>query len=168
MSKQRDEKDWNIIDLISSHRQELMGFAAFLVLFFHIWVPLFRSVPILREGEGFFKRIIYFSVDIFFFVSGFGLPRAIGKQSIILFYYRRIRRFIFPFLFIALLSFFGLSLQSLSCIFCFLFITVFSLLQITPDYSPWLCLSYGYCLQCLQAVSSEKIFTEWLTVFRSF
>ena len=106
MSKLRDEKEWNIIDLISSHRQELMGLAAFLVLFFHIWVPLFRSVPILREGEGFFKRIIYFSVDIFFFVSGFGLPRAIRKQSIVLFYYRRIRRFIFPFLFIALLSFF--------------------------------------------------------------
>lgn len=106
MLKLRETKRWNIIELISSHRQELMGLAAFLVLFFHVWVPLFRSVPILREGEGFFKRIIYFCVDIFFFVSGFGLPRAMEEQSVFLFYYRRLRRFVFPFVLIALLSYF--------------------------------------------------------------
>lgn len=92
------------VELISSHRTELMGLSAFLVLFFHVWVPIFRSVPVLREGEGFFKRIIYFSVDIFFFLSGIGLPRAMQRSSLVEFYYRRIRRIAFPFLCAALLS----------------------------------------------------------------
>lgn len=94
----------NYAELISAHRAELMGLSAFLVLFFHVWVPLFRSVPVLRQGEGFFKRIIYFSVDIFFFLSGMGLPRSIEKSSLSEYYYRRIRRIAFPFLCAALLS----------------------------------------------------------------
>ena len=100
----QEDKKKNYAELISAHRAELMGLSAFLVLFFHVWVPLFRSVPVLRQGEGFFKRIIYFSVDIFFFLSGMGLPRSMEKSSLSEFYYRRIRRIAFPFLFAALLS----------------------------------------------------------------
>ncbi len=98
------EQKISYTELISAHRTELMGLSAFLVLFFHVWVPLFRSVPVLRQGEGFFKRTIYFSVDIFFFVSGIGLPRSMQRSSLVEFYYRRIRRIAFPFLCAALLS----------------------------------------------------------------
>ena len=102
MNQVRQKKGY--AELISAHRAELMGLSAFLVLFFHVWVPLFRSVPVLRQGEGFFKRIIYFSVDIFFLLSGMGLPQALEKSGLVEFYYHRIRRITFPFLCVALLS----------------------------------------------------------------
>ena len=94
----------NAAELISIHRTELMGLAAFLILFFHVWVPVFRSIPVLRQGEGFFKRISFLGVDVFFFLSGMGLPRSMKNHSLGEYYYRRIRRIIFPFICAALLS----------------------------------------------------------------
>ena len=94
----------NVSDLVGSHRTELMGLAAFLVLFFHVWTPVLRSIPVIGLGEGFFKRIIYFSVDIFFFVSGFGLSHVGKITSVKTFYYRRLRRIVFPFLLIGIFT----------------------------------------------------------------
>ncbi len=93
----------NLYTLICDSRTELMGIAALLILFFHTWTPLITNIPLLSFIEEFAKRTGFLGVDIFFFLSGMGLVSSRKKYKIGQFYYRRIRRLILPFVFIATL-----------------------------------------------------------------
>lgn len=91
------------LTLISKHRSSIMGFAALWILFFHMWQPLFASgsPAVLFYAENVVKRLGFEGVDIFFLLSGMGMTYAIGKHSLINFYYRRFKRLAVPFLCIA-------------------------------------------------------------------
>ncbi len=86
------------LKLLSDYRGAIMGFAALWIFIFHEWQPIFGGVGTLGWTEGFIKRIGFVGVDIFLMLSGMGLTYAIGKGSILNFYYRRIRRIYLPFL----------------------------------------------------------------------
>ena len=94
---------YNQLDLLSKHRNSIMGFAALLILFFHSWLPIFNTIPIIGEIENIFKKISFCGVDIFFFMSGIGLTFSISNHSISEFYYKRLKRVLIPFLLITII-----------------------------------------------------------------
>lgn len=96
----------DIFSMISRHRSEIMGFAALWIIFFHVWIPVFSSVPGLSFAESYIKRIGFCGVDIFFFLSGIGMVFAVGKSTLGQFYYRRIKRLILPFVLVGVLKMF--------------------------------------------------------------
>lgn len=82
-----------------------MGFAALWVLIFHEWVPVFEGSGKLQAAEEFVKRIGFCGVDIFLFLSGIGMTYAIKKtKSLSAFYYKRLKRILFPFITVAVVS----------------------------------------------------------------
>lgn len=81
-----------------------MGFAALNILFFHTWCKIFENTE-LWFLESFIKRIGFFGVDIFFFLSGFGLFFSIQSHSTLKFYCHRFRRLAIPCLTVALLRY---------------------------------------------------------------
>lgn len=75
--------------LLSKHRPELMGFAIICVCIFHINIDF--ANPILNT----FKSLGYSGVDIFFFVSGYGLYYSFMRDNNLQsFYKKRIYRII--------------------------------------------------------------------------
>lgn len=95
------EKDG--LKLISKYRTAIMGFAALWILYFHEGLMVFEKVPVIGKIELFLKSTGFCGVDIFLFLSGMGLTYAIQKSSLPMFYYKRIKRLIIPFLFMAIL-----------------------------------------------------------------
>ena len=94
--------------LLSKYRTAIMGFAALWILLFHVWQPLIpyssnAVVNIFVYLEHFNKEFGYSGVDIFFLLSGAGLTYAIKKESLPVFYARRLRRVLPPYLFLAVL-----------------------------------------------------------------
>ena len=78
----------NSINLVSKHRQKIMGIAIILIILFHSAF----TIPIISS----FFDTLYCGVDIFLFVSGFGIYVAIKKyNNTLLFYKKRISK-IFP------------------------------------------------------------------------
>jgi len=71
----------NILILLSKYRQALMGIAILWVMMFHL--PLRPGIPIIKE----FFNIGYGGVDIFLFLSGFGLYFSLSKKGIKLSHY---------------------------------------------------------------------------------
>lgn len=91
--------------LINKYRTALMGFAAIWILIFHEWVPVFEGFGKLQAAEEFVKRIGFCGVDIFLFLSGIGMTYAIKKsKSLSVFYYKRLKRILFPFITVAAVS----------------------------------------------------------------
>ena len=91
--------------LINKYRTALMGFAALWILIFHEWVPVFEGGGKLQAAEEFVKRIGFCGVDIFLFLSGIGMTYAIKKtRSLSAFYYKRLKRILFPFIAVAIVS----------------------------------------------------------------
>lgn len=91
--------------LINKYRTALMGFAALWILVFHEWVPVFEGYGKLQAAEEFVKRIGFCGVDIFLFLSGIGMTYAITKsKSLPAFYYKRLKRILFPFITVAVVS----------------------------------------------------------------
>lgn len=86
----------NALNLVSTYRNNIMGFAALWIWFFHEWNPVFKAVPGLSFAESFLK-VVPAGVDIFFFLSGMGLIYAIEKHSTLEFYKRRLSRVFLPF-----------------------------------------------------------------------
>lgn len=86
------------LNLISTWRGCIMGFAALWIWFFHEWIPVVDWVHNLCYVEDFIKRIGFAGVDIFFFLSGMGLVYAIERYSTAVFYQRRYARILPPFL----------------------------------------------------------------------
>lgn len=90
-----------LYDSISSHRGELMGFAALWILLFHEWSAVFSGVP--GSVERYITGTGFCGVDIFFFLSGMGMYHAMEKSPKAgRFYLRRFRRLFFPFVVMAL------------------------------------------------------------------
>jgi peptidoglycan/LPS O-acetylase OafA/YrhL len=73
-----------LVDIISKYRSELMGFAIIWVILYHSGnIPFFNSVTSIGYG----------GVDIFLFLSGYGLFfSSMKKDSIITFYIKRFKR----------------------------------------------------------------------------
>ena len=90
--------------LLHRYRSAVMGFAALWILMFHVWIPMFDRWPHIAMVESYLQRIGFCGVDIFLFLSGMGMVYSIGKsESLPLFYYKRIKRILFPFVFVAVL-----------------------------------------------------------------
>lgn len=103
MSNNNTEVTRNGFKLLSRYRSCVMGIAAIWILVFHKWIQLTTTPPegtfdLLNFLESFTKRIGFCGVDIFLMLSGIGLTFAIRKDSLLKFYYRRLRRIILPFL----------------------------------------------------------------------
>ena len=93
----------NGFQLVSKYRSAIMGLAALWILVFHAWVilspdPKDGSFSLINFLEHYIKDIGFCGVDIFLFLSGIGLTFAIRKESLPVFYYRRVRRVMLPFL----------------------------------------------------------------------
>lgn len=94
--------------LLSKYRTAIMGFAALWILIFHVWEPLipYTSNPVLNIFiylEHFNKRFGFAGVDIFLLLSGAGLTYAIKKESVPVFYAKRMRRVLPPYLLLAVI-----------------------------------------------------------------
>lgn len=94
------------LEILTKYRGAIMGIAALWILFFHEWQNVLTAGTKIAEYESYIKRIGFCGVDIFLFLSGIGLVFAIGKGSILSFYYRRLKRVYLPFLIVALIRFF--------------------------------------------------------------
>ena len=88
-----------ILDAVSRYRAQVMGFAAMWIFIFHVRneVTVFAGLPVIGDIDIFFVNIGFNGVDIFLFLSGWGLYHAINKHSLTIFYKRRFRRLILPF-----------------------------------------------------------------------
>jgi len=92
------------LDLISRYRPALMGAAALFILFYHCWIRMNLQFWIMAELENNILSVGFIGVEIFLFLSGMGLTYAIAKhRSIRAFYGKRIRRIVFPYVFMAML-----------------------------------------------------------------
>lgn len=94
--------------LLSKYRTAIMDFAALWILFFHVWEPLipYTFNPVLYIFvylEHFNKRFGFAGVDIFLLLSGAGLTYAIKKESVPVFYAKRMRRVLPPYLLLAVI-----------------------------------------------------------------
>ncbi|MDL2243392.1 acyltransferase [Bacteroidales bacterium OttesenSCG-928-J19] len=92
------------LSLISRYRTPLMGFAILWVVFFHLPYELSSGVPSFVKS---IKSIGYGGVDIFLFLSGFGLYYSLSKNDFNLReYYRSRFTRILPEFWVVLLLFF--------------------------------------------------------------
>ena len=77
---------------ISKYRSAVMGFAILWIMVYHSKISL-SFIPILGKAANDFRGVGYGGVDIFLFVSGFGLYRSLSQNSDQLaFYKRRLQR----------------------------------------------------------------------------
>lgn len=89
----KNSDKYTLYDLISNHRNELMGIATLMVFIDHCWIRIFANIPILCEVEDFLKEYAgTLGVYIFVFLSGFGLPNSYRKSNIKDFYLKRFKR----------------------------------------------------------------------------
>lgn len=86
------------INVISKHRNEMMGFAALWIYFFHEWKNIFESFRICRLIQRVITCIGFCGVDIFLILSGIGLVFSIRKNSTWVFYKNRFKRLFLPYL----------------------------------------------------------------------
>ncbi|MBE6878448.1 MAG: acyltransferase [Ruminococcaceae bacterium] len=100
------ENHTDVFSMISRYRSQIMGFAAIWIIIFHTWIHTFSTIPGLSFAEKFIVRVGFCGVDIFFFLSGIGMIFAIEKSSVPMFYYRRIKRLVLPFVLVGLLKIF--------------------------------------------------------------
>ena len=101
MYLKKDTKD--ILYLIGRYRNAIMGFAALYILFFHEWIVITGEDSAFYFAEKFIKRIGFYGVDIFFFLSGMGLIYSIEKHNVLEFYKRRFVRVFIPFFIMAII-----------------------------------------------------------------
>lgn len=89
-----------MLDTISKYRTQIMGFAAIWIFIFHVRdeILLFSGIPVLTQIEIYCDNIGFCGVDIFLFLSGWGIYHAINKHDLATFYKRRYRRLILPLL----------------------------------------------------------------------
>lgn len=102
-SLQSSVKHKSGLDVLTKYRGAVMGISALWILFFHEWQLLSTEPGKLADFENYIKRIGFCGVDIFLFLSGIGLVFAIGKKSILSFYYRRLKRVYLPFLIVGII-----------------------------------------------------------------
>lgn len=95
-----------LLETVSKYRPQIMGFAAIWILIHHVRdeALLFFDVPGLKRVEIFFNNIGFCGVDIFLFLSGWGLYYALKKHNLTVYYKRRYRRLIAPFVMVCLVK----------------------------------------------------------------
>lgn len=88
-----------MLETVNKYRAQIMGFAAMWIFVFHVreQIAVFHNIPGLTQTELYFSHIGFCGVDVFLFLSGWGLYYAIHRHSLRGFYKRRYRRLIFPF-----------------------------------------------------------------------
>lgn len=77
---------------ISAYRSALMGAAILLVVIYH--APVESGIHWMDT----LKKFCYGGVDVFFFISGFGIHRSLSQNDVKTFYEHRLRRLIPPYL----------------------------------------------------------------------
>lgn len=87
----------DIFELIGKYRKQIMGFAAISILLFHWHKCIFPENTVFYEIETIIKGIGFFGVDIFMLLSGIGLTYSIHKSNLGVFYYKRVKRLLVPF-----------------------------------------------------------------------
>lgn len=92
----------DILSLLAKHRKSIMGFAAIYILIFHKYECLFPKGNLLFSIEYGLKELGLAGVDIFLFLSGIGLTYSISKTTLGVFYFKRIKRIIIPFVLIGI------------------------------------------------------------------
>lgn len=97
-----------IFNGIINNRMYLMGVAIIMVVVYHLFCWVYNPVSFFNLG--------YVGVDLFLFLSGFGLSYSFEKNSILCFYKHRIMR-IYPMYFIAVLLTFFLKRWSFTDLF---------------------------------------------------
>ncbi len=95
----------NLNILLGRYRLELMGFAILWIIFFHMNFVTWNKIAYYIHTIGFF------GVDMFFFLSAYGLYYSLSKKSVFMFYKARIIKIYPLYLFVATIFFFinGLS-----------------------------------------------------------
>lgn len=117
-----------LLETVSKYRPQIMGFAAIWIFIFHVRdeALLFFDVPGLKRIEIFFNNIGFCGVDVFLFLSGWGLYYALKKHNLSEFYKRRYRRLIPPFVVVsagkALFESWG-AMKFFQAVTCFSFFT---------------------------------------------
>ena len=107
----------SILQLLSKHRSAIMGFAILWVMLFHLPVPTdFTSLD-------FIKSLGYGGVDVFLFLSGFGLYFSMSRKNFILkkYYKSRFFRIVPEFWFVLCIVFLiqmNFSLKSFYSLVC--------------------------------------------------
>ena len=99
-----DLKEKSIVDLINDCRGELMGVSTLGLLAFHVWFYVFSEIPVLAEVEHNIMIRGFWFVDVFFLISGLGLPKSYRSNSLMVYYYRRFKRIVLPFLVIGIIE----------------------------------------------------------------
>lgn len=90
----------DIYTCISKYRSEIMGFATIMVLLFHQYA-VYDSVVL-----EVFSHIGYWGVDIFLFVSGFGIAHSLSQNTWSVFFLNRVKKVLPICLTIGLFNFF--------------------------------------------------------------
>lgn len=101
----------NAGDLLNRHRGKIMGYAAVMVIVYHCFFDADSSV-----GNFFVGKNNKMGVDLFAFLSGFGLALALSKALAFMLYFGRRMRRILPSYYVVLacmMPFMSLSLKSL-------------------------------------------------------
>ena len=83
-----------ILESVSKHRAQIMGFAAMWIFVFHVRneillfdnLPKWSFLPYVGNVDIYFDNIGFNGVDMFLFLSGWGLYHAIKKHSLLVFY----------------------------------------------------------------------------------
>lgn len=92
----------DLLTLISKHRLPIMGFSALYIYLFHEYLTLFHNNRPFLLLQEWIRGFGYIGVDIFFLLSGMGLIYSIQKSNLGGYYYRRLRRLVFPWIVMAI------------------------------------------------------------------
>lgn len=94
------DKREGLYTAVNNYRIQIMGFAAMWVYVFHVrdQIAVFHDIPVVTQIELYCSNIGFCGVDVFLFLSGWGLYYAIQRHSLCGFYKRRYRRLIASFL----------------------------------------------------------------------
>lgn len=154
-----------LLETVSRYRTQIMGFAAMWIFFFHVRNEsvVFKNIPVLSNIDTFFVNIGFCGVDIFLFLSGWGLYHAVNRHSLTVFYKRRYRRLIIPFLvsctFLAINYKWGF-LRIIKAVTCWTFLTkdVYEVIWFIPAISI-LYLAFPLYRRLFDKASCKYVFT---------
>lgn len=92
------ERSVNLTQLLRTYRGAVMGLCGLLIVFFHCWITTVSEFPVIGWIEAVIKNNGYFGVDVFFFLSGWGLTYSRCEPGgVRRFYARRLRRVYVPY-----------------------------------------------------------------------
>lgn len=89
--------------LLSQNKKTLMGLAALFILIYHTYAKFLMCIFVLGEVEGYVSRILFFGVDIFFMLSGLGIAYSLSRNSILRFYFNRLKRILPPVIIVCII-----------------------------------------------------------------